>query len=133
MQHNNRLVSSANLLHESGGNGRGSEPRGSSRNGDENITGGQLGKAQLGVGSSSGESADEGEGNLRGPPIAKGAARSYLGYGSSGEESSEEGEGTLVCTDMEESMGESRPSDRRPHIESSGQTRSIRRGRKMKQ
>jgi len=49
-------------------------------------------RLSCGVGFSSGESADEGEGNLRGPPIVKGAARSYLGYGSSGEESSEEGE-----------------------------------------
>lgn len=60
----------------------------------------------LGVGSSSGESADEGDGNLGGPPIFEGAARSYLGYGSSGEESSEEGEVTLVGTYIEESMGE---------------------------
>jgi hypothetical protein len=57
-----------------------------------------------GVGSSSGESADEEETTLRGPSVIRGLARFHLGYGSSGEESSGAGESILVGTD--ESMGE---------------------------
>jgi len=37
--------------------------------------------------SSSEESADEGEGVLRGPPVVRESARFHVGYGSSGEES----------------------------------------------
>ena len=44
------------------------------------------------VGSSSGESADEGECTPREPLVVRESARCHLGYGSSGEESSEEGE-----------------------------------------
>jgi len=62
-------------------------------------------RPSCGIGSSSGESADEGEGTLGGPPVVRESARFHLGYGSSGEESSEEGEGTLVGTDKEVSMG----------------------------
>ena len=54
-----------------------------------------------GVGSSSGESADEVETTLRGPSVVRGSTRFHLGYGSS-----EEGESILVGTDMDESMGE---------------------------
>jgi len=62
-------------------------------------------RPSCGVGSSSGESAEEGEGTLRGPPVVRESARFHLGYGSSGEESSEEGEGTPVDMDTEVSMG----------------------------
>jgi len=62
-------------------------------------------RPSCGVGSSSGESAEEGGGTLRGPSVVRGSARFHLGYGSSGEESSEEGEGTPVDTDTEVSMG----------------------------
>ena len=54
-----------------------------------------------GVGSSSGESANEGEATLGGPPVVRGSARFHLGY-----ESSEEGENNLGGTNMDESMGE---------------------------
>ena len=56
-------------------------------------------RLSCGVGSSSGESADEGEGTLRRPPVIRESARCHLGYGSSGEESSE-GENILVGTDI---------------------------------
>jgi len=62
-------------------------------------------RLSLGVGSSSEESANEGEGALREPPVVKESTGFHLGSGSSGDESSEEGEGTLVGPDMEEAMG----------------------------
>ena len=52
-------------------------------------------RPSCGVGFSGGESAAEGEGTLRGPPVVRESAVFHLGYGSS------EGEGT----DMEVSMG----------------------------
>ena len=42
-------------------------------------------RLSCGIGSSSGESADEGEGTLRRPPVIRESARCHLGYGSSEE------------------------------------------------
>ena len=91
------------------------------------------------VGSSSEESTDEGEGALRGPPVARGSVGFHLGFGSSGEESSEEGEDTLVGPDMEEVMGKKQCRTRkgsqwknRAHMMRGGQAKPKLRGRKMK-
>jgi len=78
-------------------------------------------RPSCGVGSSSGESAEEGEGTLRGPSVVRGSARFHLGYGSS-----EEGEGTPVGTDTEMSMGESQSGDRKgPQLEGRAQTMRV--------
>jgi len=62
-------------------------------------------RPSCGVGSSNGESAEEGEGTLKGPPVVGESTGFHLGYGSPGEESSAEGERTPVDTDTEVSMG----------------------------
>ena len=78
-------------------------------------------RLSCGVGSSSGKSADEGEGTLRRPPVIRESAGCHLGYGSS-----EEGEGTLLGTDMEVSMEENQSRDRKgPQLEDRAQTMRV--------